>query len=85
MPRPKRYPDFETYRKEYYNKLPETKEKNKIYNQKWKSKPEVRARLRKYNREYMKKYWVANPVRYKLQKLRIAELNRARNERNRSA
>jgi len=80
MSRPKIYPDIKTYRKEY-NTRPEVKERNKIHNLKWKSKPEVRARLRIYNREYMKDYWVKNPERYKMQKLRIAQLNRDRIQR----
>jgi hypothetical protein len=77
MARPKIYPDIETYRKEY-NSRPEVKERNRIHNIKWKSKPEVRARLREYSREYMKSYWVTHPEKYKQQKKRIAELNRAR-------
>jgi hypothetical protein len=77
MPRPKIYPDMETYRKEY-NSRPEVKERNKIHNLKWKSKPDVRAKLRVYNREYMRSYWVNNPDKYKEQKIRIAALNRTR-------
>ena len=77
MSRPKIYPDTETYRKEY-NARPEVKERNRIHNLKWKSKPEVQAKLRKYNREYMKSYWVTHPEKYKLQKKKIAELNRVR-------
>jgi len=80
MPRPKKYPDVQTYRKEY-NARPEVKERNKIHNLKWKSKPEVQKRLRKYNREYMKNYWVKNPEKYRVQKLKIAQLNRDRIER----
>jgi hypothetical protein len=78
MARPKRYPDTETYRKEY-NSRPEVKERNKIHNIKWRHKPDVQEKLKKYNREYMKNYWKANPEKYKLQKLKIAQLNRERN------
>jgi hypothetical protein len=82
MARPKVYPDIATYRREY-NSRPEVKERNKIHNIKWKSKPEVKIRLREYNREYMKYYWKVNPEKYKRQKLRIAELNRARIQQRR--
>jgi hypothetical protein len=82
MARPKVYPDIETYRREY-NSRPEVKERNRIHNIKWKSKPEVKVRLREYNREYMKTYWVTHPEKYKKQKLRIAELNRARIQQRR--
>lgn len=80
MARPKVYPDVETYRKEY-NSRPKVKERNKIHNIKWKSKPEVRQRLREYQREYMKSYWLTHPEKYKKQKVRIAELNRTRIDR----
>lgn len=83
MSRPKIYPDMQTYRKEY-NKKPEVKERNKYHNLKWKSKPEVQLKLRKYNREYMRNYWATHPEKYKLQKIRIAELNRERNKERRS-
>jgi hypothetical protein len=82
MARPKIYPDIETYRKEY-NSRPEVKERNKIHNIKWKSKPEVRAKLRQYSREYMKNYWTTHPEKYKRQKLKIAELNRVRIQQRR--
>jgi hypothetical protein len=71
MARPKRYINFQAYRKEY-NARPEVKARNKLHNLKWKSKPEVRAKLRVYYREYMKKYWKDNPEKYHTQKKKIA-------------
>lgn len=83
MSRPKRYPNIESYRKDY-NARPEVKERNKIHNLKWKSKPEIRERIRVYNREYMRTYWLTRPEKYKLQKLKIAKLNRARIEQKKA-
>ena len=83
MSRPKKYPDVESYRREY-NARPEVKERNKIHTMNWKNKPEVKERLRKYNREYMKDYWINHPEKYRVQKLRIADLNRARIEKTRA-
>lgn len=83
MSRPKIYPDIKTYRQDY-NSRPEVKARNKIHNLKWKSKPEVQVRLREYNRKYMKIYWATHPIKYKIQKLRIAELNRARIQERKS-
>lgn len=84
MPRPRIYLDRKTYRREYNARL-DVKAKNKIHNQKWKSKPEVQLRLRKYIREYMRTYWDTRPEKYALQKLKIAQLNRERNLRKKTS
>jgi len=77
MARPKRYVSYQAYRREY-NSRPDVKEKNRLHNLKWKSKPEVQERLRQYYKTYMKKYWVLNPDKYALQKKKIAYLNKLR-------
>ena len=79
MSRPTLHLDKKSYRKEY-NSRPEVRERQKIHTKKYKNKPEVKLKLREYNREYMKEYWKKNPDKYEQQKLRIAELNRARTE-----
>jgi hypothetical protein len=77
MARPKRYINYQAYRREY-NARPDVKERNRLHNLKWKSKPEVRERLRIYYKNYMRKYWVDNPDKYSIQKKKIANLNRKR-------
>lgn len=79
MSRPKKYPDFKAYRREY-NKTPEAKAKQRLYSQKYRQKPDVAIRLKEYNREYMKNYWRTHPEKYKVFKVRVAELNKMREQ-----
>lgn len=67
------------YRKAYYQ-IPEVRERQRMHSKNYKQRPDVKIKIREYNREYMKEYWKENPERYDKFKKKVAECNKLRIE-----
>lgn len=78
-----KYDENERKWRREYNKRPEVKARQKEHIKKYASKPEVKEKIRVYIKDYMRDYWKKNPEKYIEQKMRVAESNKLRRQRQR--